>query len=204
MDKQEMVICPLVCSVFTGCKHRGEHSRINGCEGGDGCPACVPVESAQPELPRELPELTLCAPLVGGSTQTKRIKQEGFNEGCKYQFSRNQLEMVAIKYSYQQALTRIAELEAEKETLLRWFKLQEGTISDLQDMVISLKEQLAVFTKYIPEGRFCYMANSIHCEYESGGDCLLLWEALAWDKNKDAYFKAPGCPVPAKEEAQNP
>ena len=105
---------------------------------------------------------------------------------------------------YDIALKRIAELEAEVTN-------QKGRVTDLCSLfndlerdtdkeIASLKEQLAVFTKDIPKGRFCYMANSIYCEHESGGDCVLLQEALVWDKNKDAYLKAPGCPVPAKEE----
>jgi hypothetical protein len=66
-----------------------------------------------PELPRELPELTLSAPmLINATTQTKRAKQKGFNAGIKHQFLRSQMEYMAFMLQYQLALKRIAELEA--------------------------------------------------------------------------------------------
>ena len=109
----------------------------------------------------------------------------------KYKDTFKQLdESMAITYALEQQLAQ-AEIRAEVAT---------GAYNTIYEREASLKEQLAVFTKDIPKGRFCYMANSIYCEHESGGDCVLLQEALVWDKNKDAYLKAPGCPVPAKEE----
>jgi hypothetical protein len=107
--------------------------------------------------------------------------------------------------AYQQALSRIEELEkqlAELEAIEKQHQLFNG---ELRVENASLQEQLAVFTKDIPKGEYCYVrekSNNTWCEHEIGGSCHLLGVTLDWQRDYDAYTKAPGCPVPAKEDTQ--
>ena len=143
------------------------------------------------ELPRELPLDIDC-------THSECIRRQRDND-----------QRILNKWIklYDIALKRIAELEAEVTN-------QKGRVTDLCSLfndlerdtdkeIASLKEQLAVFTKDIPKGRFCYVraeCESIWCVHEIGGDCSINGQSLGWDGENEAYFKDTGCPVPAKEE----
>jgi hypothetical protein len=162
------------------------------------------------KLPEKLPELTLCAPLVGGSTQTKRLQQGGFNEGRKYQFTHTQVEMVAIKYSYQQALAQIER----NDQLLEWARenetLQSGKIAKLEQRLA--EAQKYDLRQYIPRGYYCEAKPCRPCSFYQSGMSLRYCSLLRRDMQDmvgvhnyaSAVLKAPGCPVPApKEERQN-
>ena len=102
------------------------------------------------KLSRELPELTLSVPmLINATTQTKRAKQEGFNAGIKHQFLRSQMEYMAFMLQYQQALKRIAELEAQLLDQIGKVTMLIETLNNLEGETdaenASLKEQLAVW-----------------------------------------------------------
>lgn len=230
MDKQEMVRCPLICSVFTGCKHRGEHSRMTGCDGGDGCPACVPVEPTQPKLPRELPLVE--------DPNPDPYDYEGINSawdsGAEYQREADQsIYQLALKRIEELGDTlrlaektmiqidrekvgiadKLAELEAEKAELRVKIVHMEATgelnqqlNSKLQAQVASLKEQLAETQKfdlrqYIPEGKYCD-----GCRFDDNY-CVVCGKnskALSTAVHTASGYKSlkrRRCPVPAKEEA---
>ena len=190
MDKQEMVSD---CK----CGHpKSVHFDENGyctspywdgeCYEVCACTKYLPVEPAQPELPRELPMADI---------------NEDFifyvNDAAAIQHRRDE----AI---YQQALKRIAELEAENAKLSEYLgcipTYYQGKILTLEAEITSLKEQLAEAQKfdlrqYIPKGKYCNGAVE---------PCKVRW--LLNCKVKMSYdepdSKAPGCPVPAIEEGE--
>ena len=194
MDKQEMVICPMICSVFTGCKHRGEHSRMTGCDGGDGCPACVPAEPAQPELPRELPLVE--------DPNPDPYDYEGINSawdsGAEYQHTADQLILNKWTKACDLALTRIAELEAT----LRQFDILaheervanriEGKkfYDDFKKQVAQLEEENKKLKNQSMEISLAYA--ELEAENASLKEQLAVW--------LEKCIGCPLCPVPAKEE----
>ena len=184
--ESKMVRCP---------KCGRESTRLIG--GGIWCDSCYetssPVEPAQPELPRELPLFQFVE--AGGYVEEYL---RGVGEDQKI---------------YDQALKRIAELEAEievrdtriadleltkKEALLSIRRLTVA-VNEYEDKtdaeIASLKEQLAVFTKDIPKGEYCG-----RCFHRINNHCGVLDAEVIYSYGAGRYFKAPGCPVPAKEE----
>ena len=112
MDKQEMVRC-------SKCNGTGQYSPSGrGSDGFEPCPACVPVEPAQPELPRELPLVNIDRGLDLSPELVSDLYEEWENPvkhtcdlerclGCE-SWTRHVQELQRKK-----DLKRIAELEAE-------------------------------------------------------------------------------------------
>lgn len=158
------------------------------------------------ELPKELP-------LVSDEIIWEAFANAGRNEVAATQQGADQ----AI---YQQALKRIAGLEAEievrdtrianleltKEEALLSIRRLTTAVNQYEGQtdaeIASLKEQLAVFTKDIPEGKYCWITSNREgmCPYHQGGMCFICRRELRWNRETAEYEKAPGCPVPAKEE----
>ena len=151
---------------------------------------------AQPELPRELPQRIILPqnPLIRAQLDKETLRQTDEVEANK---------------TYQNALKRIAELEAElteaRANSSFGLKLSCESLMkqnlELQSQEVSLKEQLAVFIKDIPKGKYCYIMDThTLCHYINSGVCLIRAVKLAWDSDEDGYLKCAGCPVPAIEE----
>lgn len=177
MAKQEMV-CPSKICEGIDCHHKEKHTAMEVCVGSSSCPVCVPVEPAQPELPRELPLEYLTERIRETLNENYVLKPDGMtDEDCKIH------DILSVFIGcFDKALERIAQLEAE---------------------IASLKEKLAVFEKDIPKGKYCYIMDThTLCHYINSGVCLILASKLGWDSDEDAYPKAPGCPVPVEEEAE--
>lgn len=190
MDKQEMV-CPKKDTCIFASKIHGHcvpHFKTEGCTGcfGDGgvvySLGCVPVEPAQPELPRE------------------DIVNQLLEDAVK-----------KLSVELRQALKRIAEL---KVALLKQGGIIDGQytkITELLAEIASLKEKLAGQKQnvchceptgepvVIPSGKYCGDCGFRSNDYcDEPADVMVELEVDA----SGNFLKAPGCPVPAKEEAE--
>ena len=219
MDKQEVVRC-------SKCNGTGQYSPSDrGSDGFEPCPACVPVEPAQPQK-LQLEEMENCPTWILDSwpPQMERVKPLPAQPELP-----RELPLVVIPCNcpqLEQALKRIAELEAELEEL-------DGIdihvrVAELDSENASLKEQLAVNWLDAPtqagmywmspfcDGGYRYPHMKEVIDFDRPGRGLEVVESLSdcvpidlylreyYPKSKWLYLKAPGCPVPAKEEAQNP
>ena len=124
----------------------------------------------------------------------QQAKKDSYKKGVEDNYNMGQIDL-------EQALKRIAELEADRNAYNSAYYSTLAKKEELEAEIASLKEQLAVFTKTIPKGSFCEIgADECYCRFVMGECCLLVGRELHFDKKAGEYLKAPGCPVPAEEE----
>jgi hypothetical protein len=210
MDKQEMVRCP-VEGVCYKCRHQKNHSKDKCGNKSLRCPPCVPVEPAQPELPREksisleLDEIFsgehrvlynceavdayLATATINGFIKAilplcQQAKKEGYKKGVEDNYNMGQIDL-------EQALKRIAELEA--------IEAQHRKLNgELRVEINSLKEQLAVLSKGIPAGAHCGGCRAlVNHPYLVAAHCFYTEGDLQIEPHTYHFMKHAGCPVPA-------